>query len=206
MRWRSKALIGVALVLSASAGWALRPDVVETITDTVIVELPPTELLDRIDELQIENEGIRARLEGRELRAPSVIYKTDTVVGSPDTVFAALRIDAGGVATIAPLILGSDSIPGYRPEIWTGIDLSDCDDGLSVTGGTIVCDKARLGHLEAFLRLTGGHPLLPGTSDIFQASTGLLWTPSFRSTWAVEVAIDITGRVYLGLQKSVRIF
>ena len=203
MKWRSKALVGVAILLAASAGWALKPEVVNTIHDTVIVELPPTELLNRIDALQIESDGWRARFEGREERRPSVIYTTDTVVVAPDTVFAAFRIDAGGLATLAPLIR-ADSL--YAPQIWEGIDLSDCDEGFSIIAGKIVCDKARLGHLEAFLALSGGYPILGGTQDAFDASAGFQWTPSYRSTWNVELAIDVTGRAYLGLRKGVRIF
>jgi hypothetical protein len=203
MKWQSKAVVGVAIVLSASAGWALKPGVVKTIRDTVIVELPPTELLDEIEDLAIENRGIRARLEARELRAPSVIYTTDTVVPPPDTVIVSFRVDAGGVATLAPLIR-RDSL--YAPEIWSGINLSDCDEGFSIVNGNVVCDRARLGHVEAFLRLTGGAGLSGDSGDVFGASGGLQWTPSYRSGWAVQLGIDVTGRVYFGLQRGIRIF
>ena len=199
MKWQSKVVVGVAILLAASAGWALKPSAV-VVQDTVRVELPPTELLDRIDALQIESGGWRARFEGREERPPSVIY---TVRPPPDTVFAAVRVGAGGWATLAPFIR-ADSL--YTPEIWEGIDLSDCDEGFSISGGDIVCDKARLGHVQAFLRLTGGYTLPGAPTSPVGAATGLEWAPSYRSTWGVEVAIDVTGRVYVGLQKGLRIF
>lgn len=205
MKWQSKAILAVALILAASAGWALRPDVVRTIRDTVIVELPPTELLDRVEALRIENEGIRARLEAREERPPSVILRSDTVISPPDTVFAGLHVDAGGRATLAPLILETDSV-AYRPEVWQGIDVSDCDEGFSIVGGEIICDRARLGHLYGFLGLSGGQPLLGDSRDVFDATVGLLWRPSYRSGWAVEVAADVTGRVYVGVRREIRIF
>lgn len=179
-------VVAVGLLLALGRSSAPSPQVVAPKTDTV----PPAAMVASLEALRITNGGLMDRIRAHEARGPEIIVRTDTVVTPPDTVFRILNIDAAGRMAYGVLVR-RDSL--WAPEIHAGIDVSDCDHGLSVEGGLVVCDRARLGHAE--LRFTLGT----------ETAIGLGWTPSFRSTWDVFVGYD--GRGFVAqVSKGLRLF
>ena len=200
--------VAALLLLSFSVGYAVKPRWQVPLgpgrTDTVAAE----QLLHRIENLTLERDGLRARLESVQSRPPAVVVRTDTVVTPPDTVFLpVLRTTAAGRLTIPVLI--ADSLPGtYRPEVWRGFDTSDCDDGWSVQDGVLVCDRARLGHIGlgvASSFSTDFDTQRPAAFPLI-AEVGLYWTPSYRSTWEVSTSVGTDQRVRLTIRKLWRLF
>lgn len=192
-----KYLPTAALVLLALfAGYAAKPSGPKprlARTDTV----PPAQLLEDIESLRQDNLGLKERIAGWEATPPRIVVKTDTLVTAPDTVFYPyFRASHRGLLTIPVLV--SDSLPHYRPEIWRGFDISDCDDGWTVQDGQLLCNRPRLGHLWVGLDSN-----LNYQSDMVQlvATAGLYWRPTYRSGWDVYAAVGTDGRAYLGFRK-----
>jgi hypothetical protein len=155
----------------------------------------------------MERDGLRARLEAVESRGPRIVIRTDTVVQPPDTVFLPiLHASSRGRLTIPALV--ADTVDGYRPEIWQGFDTSDCDEGWTVQGGVLVCDRARFGHLSWGIEASFANPLLNQglTGEPLIAGLGVYWQPSYRSTWDVGATIGTDGRARLTIRKAWRWF
>lgn len=206
MKWQSKVVLAVALVLAVAAGWALKPGVVRTINMVETIDLPPTDFASLWLEGQREIGTLRGRIEGLQSRPPSVIQRTDTLFAPPEVCVAGIDVDAGGVATLPLLYLDSDSL-AYRPERHVGIDISNCDDGFSVTDGEVICDPARLGHLYLGVRLDAVYPIgLERESSPFSAGAGAYWRPSYRSKWEIGAWLETDQRLRIGLRRGIQIF
>jgi len=200
-------VVAALLVLSFSVGYAVKPDgrvgPGPDRTDTVSAARYQRMVLN----LQRERDGLRARLEAVESRGPRIITRTDTVVQPPDTVFLPIiSASARGKLTLPALI--ADTLDGYRPEIWQGFDVSDCDDGWSVQNGVLVCDRPRLGHLSWGLQVGFGMDFLSRTAvaDPVIAELGLWWQPTYRSTWDVGTSLGTDGRARLTVRKAWRLW
>lgn len=199
----------IALLLVAGAGaWLGRcsapaPELeLRTLTDTV--EIAPAALLRRVADLQLEADGLRSRLAGRERRAPRVIMRTDTVITAPDTVYAPFAVRSGELHV--PLLI--DTLGGRRIELHT-TDVADCDDGYSIGPAGVVCDRARFGHIDLYGSARIGVPLtmplgLEGAGLV--GELGLGWEPSFRSTLRLELAATTRGVAVIRLRKGWRLF
>lgn len=174
-----------------AAYWRSRAAAVEHEVERVTGEADG--LRDRVAQLQ-------TRVRGLESRAPDRIIVVDTVVVA-DTVVLYARLARSGVLEIAT---GIREPLGYRPEILSGVRLGDCDDGWLIRGQDVVCDRARLGHLTAFVR--AGAAWRPDGLLSGVGSAGLRWEPSFRSATAVEIAAQADGRVSLSGQAGWRVW
>lgn len=160
--------------------------VVVTEVDTVTVERYGA----LVEELRLERDGLRARLEGIEARPPRVITRVDTLVPAPDTVVRFLSVDPRGRLSVE-FLTARDSL--YAPELQRGIDVSDCDEGYTVQDGTVLCDRARFGHLYLGPRVSLDPALFAR------------WVPSYRSPWEFGVVRYRDRWGFYG-QRSVQIF
>lgn len=190
LSWTSVLAVIVALAIGAS----LPLNDPEPVQTTRYEYVTPQSMQELVRGLTIENAGLRARVEGVHRVEPVVVVQTDTVVMPPDTVLVAARMTAAGDLSLARLTK-ADTL--YAPSIATR-SLGNCDDGWSWSAGTFVCDPARFGHLYAFGELYAG--------NYAGAEGGLLWQPSYRSSWRVEVRAGSDGRFYLGVQRLWRFF
>lgn len=151
---------------------------------------------------------LRRTLEGRDTRRPATVTVYDTVVQlQHDTVTLALAVDSHGRLT-QTVALPADS-GGHRPADTAPIPVATCDDGFRVVGLAVECDRARAGHLVAFVGAglasePWGQGLPPPVRPHLAA--GLRWTPSFRSLWSVELRGDAEGRVVLAVRRGLRLF
>lgn len=184
----------IVAVMLLALGWAFgskdREPQVVTVRDTVAYRI----YAHRLDQARIETEGLRARLEDVEARPPRVVTHTDTLVMPPDTVIRFVGVDSRGSLSIDMLISVPDSNKVERaPEYHAGIDISDCDDGYAIQDGTVVCDRARLGHL--YLGINVGS----------ETWGGAWWEPSYRSPWNAYAGHTGTEWVF-GLRRGWRVF
>lgn len=177
-------LVALAVFVGKAWGGAGRSGDVVTRVDTVA----PADYQDQLRAFYMERDGLRARLEGIENRAPEVIVITDTVITPPDTVYSFVNVDSRGDLTMEVLAVtesGSvvpDSTPiRYRPALHTGIDISDCDDGWQIRGGAVTCNRARLGHLWIGPELSRS------------PSFSLWWKPNLRSPWEIAALYNGNG-------------
>ena len=186
----SNVIVGVILL---ALGWAFgskdTPPQIVTVRDTVALKV----YAQRLERARIETEGLRARLEDVQSRPPRTITHTDTLVLPPDTVFRFVTVDSRGSLSVDMLIQSGTNKVARAPELHAGMDVSDCDDGWAIQSGTVVCDRARLGHL--YLGLNTG-------TEIW---AGAWWEPSYRSPW--NVYVGHTGSEWVaGLRRGWRIF
>lgn len=173
-------ILAVAFVVGLWAAPGPGPAEIRTVLDTVA----PADLEARIEDAEIENDGLRARLEAIESRPPRTVLRTDTLYREipADTVFRVVTL-RGGVLVTAPLFR-RDSL--WAPELHE-TDVGDCDEGFSVGPSGVVCDRPRLGHV--YLGLT----TLPSVS--------LSWTPTYRSRWGILAGYEFDDRRwFLGAQ------
>lgn len=137
---------------------------------------------------------LRRRLEGVERRSPRTITVYDTVVDlRRDTVILTVQADAGGQLT---LDVATPDSGGHRPETHRGASLADCDEGWSIRGKDVICDRARLGHLRLFARagVAMAYPELAGAPRL---ELGARWVPNYRSGWAIEArATGLQGGMF----------
>lgn len=151
-------------------------------------------------------EKARRAAAGIERRTPARVVVYDTVVDlRRDTVILYAQQDARGRLTIGA---GVPDSAGHRPVEARGISIGDCDDGWSIRGTSVVCNRARLGHLSVIVR--GGVEVqaldYPALRPEPALATGLRWQPSYRSTWAVEATAEPSGRVKLQVERGFRLF
>lgn len=205
--FRAGYLIAAILLLGlgAWAGSCMAPDPPPAVvgqTDTV--EIPSTALLDLIDDLELERDGLRARLEGVEERPPRMVVRSDTVLAEcPAAVITAGRTDRGGILQLGRL----DQVPGgWSPTLERGVDLSDCDEGWSIGPGGVSCDPARAGHLVLYGAAAAAYPLVPGSDAGVVGEAGVSWEPSFRSTFRVDLYATTRGTAELRIRKGWRLF
>lgn len=164
----------------------------ETIYETVL----PREFQAILRSYVIDTHGLRARLEGVEELAPDTVIMTDTLVAPPDTVIRFATVDFGsGVIRTAPLFR-RDSL--YSPELRT-TSFGDCDEGLSIEGGRIVCDPAVLGHLAVGIAVGATRRWQDPLVEPF-AGAILRWTPSYRSPWAFSLMTDLDRTTLFGVR------
>lgn len=188
-------LVALAVFVGKAWGGAGRTVEVVTRVDTVA----PADYQDQLRAFYLERDGLRARLEGIESRAPEMIVITDTVITPPDTVLSFINVDSRGDLTLEVLTvtesggLVPDSTPfRYRPALYTGIDISDCDEGWQIRAGAVTCDRARLGHLWVGPELARS----PGVAA--------WWRPSYRSQW--EAGVSWSGSWDFSLRRGVRVW
>lgn len=196
-------VFGMVAAVAFGATFGPRDSVTHHVTQVDTVA--PAEFYRAVTELAIEKEGLRARLEGRESRRPSVVVRTDTVVTPPDTVYDALRVTAAGTLTTSSLIrVAPDSV---TPELAQGIPIGDCDEGLYVANGEVVCDRARFGHLHvlANVSLSAKQAEITFAPEV-SARSGAYWEPSYRSPWRVSLTYGIDQRLEIGVSRGVKIF
>lgn len=153
--------------------------------------------------------ALRARSEVR----PRQVVRYDTII-QPETVTIALSIDRRGqleqIRGTPPDGTTAPKMNGYTPERITA-DLSACDDGISIAGGRVVCDRPRLGHL--YLVATGGAALpwqnalgnpIPAVRPQLELATR--WVPSYRSLWSIELRVDSEGIAAVGVRRALQLF
>lgn len=160
-----------AALLLLAIGWQVGARAVEPVTVIVQDTVALSELERRLDAQRIRGDGLVAAMENRQVLAPDTIWVTDTLVSPPDTVFEFIRVNERGNLTASRFTIEGEL---YAPQITT-YNVSDCDEGFQLEGGTVICDKARWGHLY----------LLSSISPAY-ASAGLRWTPGYKSKWALE--------------------
>lgn len=174
------ALAGAVLVGRCSAPERTR---VELRVDTVAVAAPW--LMAQIDSLELQADGLRDRLAGRREVEPEVIYVAEETIPAPEACQLTVRIDGGRLA-VSPLIRVPET-GEYRARLLDGLDVTRCDDGLSVApDGTTVCDVPRFGHLA-----------LVGSGGLLNTEPwgwlGLEWTPYWRSAWRATAGARAWG-------------
>jgi len=216
---RSRAIL-VALVWGAALLlWLLLRLVAPRPAPDPVVEIREVDspaLLARITDLELEANGLRARLRGVERRAPEVIYRGTDPVTVPETVFVALAVDRKGVVSVGRMVeVGAvEGAVQARPELLAGIRASDCDDGLSYGAGGLVCDRARAGHLALVAGASAGwrmEPRWPPLRDeervpAIVGEAGLSWTPSYRSPLRIDLTAGTDQRVRIRMQTGLRLF
>lgn len=181
-------VVVAALILFAGKAWgeAGEPTVV-TEVDTVTTE----RYAGLVDELRLENNGLRARIEGIETRPPEVITRTDTLY-LPAVAHGTVRIEDGSLA-VEVMVLEADSLrPAYRPELHQGIDVSDCDEGYSIQDGEVICDRAQLGHLYV------------GPWLSLKPALAVWWEPSYRSPW--EAFVRYSDEWDFGIRRGIQLW
>jgi len=183
---------------------AAPPEIV-TVVDTV----PSVELLARVQALELDTASLRSRLRARETRQPETLTTGRDPIPAPEACTIGSAIDGRGRLTVAPIFAFPDSVgvvTQYLPEIRAGIDVSDCDDGVSIgADGTVVCDRPRLGHLDLVAVATLEYPLGPDAVTGYPG-LGLSWTPTYRSPWSVDAFIDVRPDVAFSLRVQRSVF
>lgn len=161
----------IVAVFLLATGWQVGARAGEPVTlvvqDTVALE----ELERRLEAQRIRGDGLMAALENRQARGPDTVWVTDTLVSPPDTVFEFIRLNERGNLTASRYTRDGEL---YAPQVTT-YNVSDCDEGFQLEGGTVICDKARFGHLYLLTALSSSY-----------AGAGLRWTPGYKSRWALE--------------------
>jgi hypothetical protein len=145
------------------------------------------QLSERLERERARVTGLRAQLEGLESRAPDTLYIVDTIVMPPDTVFETVTVRDGTL--VSSWITRLEE--GWSPRI-SVYTVRGCDEGYSLTGGTVVCDRARAGHLYATAELESG-----------RATLGLAWTRSNDSPWYFTFGYDGGWRVGVLYRKKI---
>jgi len=156
----------------ASRGTISQPSITVSTYDVL-------QLSERLKQERARVTGLRARLEGLESRAPDTVYIVDTIVTPVDTVFETVTVRDG--ALVSSWVARLEE--GWSPRV-SVYNVRGCDEGYSLTGGTVVCDRARAGHLYATAELESG-----------RAALGLAWTRSNDSPWYFTFRYDGGWRV-----------
>jgi len=182
--WLPWALLAAAFVAIALLSRDSDPP---SVPETVVRQVVPEEYQAILRTALIDNHGLRARLAGITEIEPDTVFMTDTLVAPPDTVIRTVTI-RDGVIRWAPLFR-ADSL--YVPEVRVA-SFGDCDDGLEIRGGRVICDPAVLGHLSLVAQLGATRDWLDPLV-VPMARAGLHWTPSYRSPWGVYVVAGTDG-------------
>jgi hypothetical protein len=150
-----------------------------------------------------ENSRLKAALKALEQRRPERVVVYDTIIDiRRDTVILGAQQDSHGRLTVD---LATPDSAGHRPETRTGIQLGDCDDGWTIRAGSVLCDRARFGHLSILAR--GGTAYDTGAGVLSPSlQAGIRWSQTFRGTWSAEATVDQTGIVRVGVEKQFRLW
>lgn len=175
--------IGIAVV-----GWLRDSETIKTVTQ--IIEVTPAEILQERDELRQSASGLRARIRGLENRVPAVVERADSVVSPPDAGFEIASVSAAGSLTLSTFDLRNATA-----EIQRDIFVGDCDDGFVIQPGSVICNRARLGHLYLY-----------GSASSEYGSAGAYWTPSYRSTLRISAGYTTDQRIEVRLTKGLKLF
>lgn len=211
-RWILTGAILLGLLLSGVAGAAIARAIGgdTEVVRTKIEKRPVQEVVQRMYDLAIENEGLRNRLRAREERQPERIIVSDTVVKRipADTVVTVLQVDGSGMLNYGAFSREFDSLPSYRPFVAENIDVSDCDDGFSFNSGNIVCDRPRFGHLYLYGMGTLSTPSFePSIPDNFiLGEIGFAWTPTYRSSLLLASTYGSDGRFRLRVSRGIQLW
>ena len=190
-------VVGALLLGRCTADVPPPPVITQTFVDTV----PPAQMMALIEHGALENSGLRAKLKGYESRQPNTIIRTDTFVTPPDTVLQLVRVE-GESLLVAPLVKDSAL---WRPELHR-FDVSRCDDGWSWKSGSLICDKARLGHLSLFGEASAeANPFGPPTPTA-EVHAGLAWQACYRCGTRVSLGTDQRGRASLTVRHEWKVF
>lgn len=183
--------------------------------DTVLVESPrmAQELQSLRDEHKkaLENlsglRGVINRLRGRSSPQAETLYvAVDSLykIKPQNLIYELVTVDSDGIAS-GTILNDPDSI-GYTPNIFAGMDLSKCDDALSIGPSGILCDRPRLGHFTPILSLSYQIPLQDFESRQFEFNrdrlnpgVGLSWKPYHRS-WFRASVLYYPVNSFLGVQ------
>lgn len=177
----------VAVVLIAfGVGYSVRKE--RVVTETVA--LTPQSFVERLESVQIENGRLRSIIEGLEARGPGKVYVVDTLFAPPDTVFLNFAVNDGEL-TVPRLVLETTEF--YRPSILT-YDVKNCDEGWSISGSQLICDKARLGHFSLFAEAVGLYPLG------YIGRAGIDWQLNYQSAWVAGLAVSSDERIELSVR------
>lgn len=181
------ALIVVAGLIAAAYALGRASAEPERVIVPDTVRVTPPELERRIEALEIERDGLRARLEGVYRTGPHTVVVTDTVYRELPAArcVVAARADGDGRVDVGRF----DAVPsGWTGTIDRQVDLGRCDDGWSIGPRGYTCDPARLGHLRLLLRGTAATSGLLGEA-------GLAWEPSYRSGTRLSLTYGTDGAV-----------
>lgn len=219
--WRGPALLFAGILLIApialrtcsSNPRPLAPAQVDTAAgDAFAAEL--AEAREQIETVRGERDGLRgrvatlqARVRGLEERTAEHITVYDTMI-DVRTVPVGLQssIDRRGQLTV---LVAVPTAGGHQPEQRERIDVADCDDGLTIVGADVICDRARLGHMSVYVSAGASAPFssLQERAQLRpHADIGVHWQPSFRSTWSVRLAAGTDGRVEVDVRRGIRIW
>jgi hypothetical protein len=157
-----------------------------------------------------ETSGLRAMLAARSEVTPREVQIVEVPVPVPDTVYQFVNINSRGVATLGRLsALEVTPQRGIEAtgEILKGLDLSGCDDGITITPSSVVCDRPRFGHLYFTGWVFGTvDPFSPTPSPGFLGIAGLEWEPLYRSQWSGIIGVSTDGLFRMGLKKRVELW
>ena len=144
---------------------------------------------------------LQAALRGQERRSAIRIVESGVVsreTVKSDTVFVATTMNAAGQLTTYGYAPDTDSTVLQTRTDWGSV--ASCDDGFVMEGSRILCNKARLGHLEIYV--SPGY--LQGVG--VQGSAGLTWSPSYRSPHRVQAGMCTDGALFVGAEVGIRVF
>lgn len=147
---------------------------------------------------------LQATIRGLEERRPERVVVYDTLIVA-DTVFLQAKINGAGQLTLIRAL--PDSAGLHRPERWSGVDVRDCDDGIVLLPSGVVCNRARFGHLSVLLRGAARSEAVWPIGDVrIRGEAGMRWTPSFRSSTALELVGTSSETIELRAETGVRVF
>lgn len=163
------------------------------VTRTDTVEVAPLALLQEMEDLQLENRGLVARIRGLEPWAPKTVTVADTIIPAcPAFVATGWPVESGEFAVGRMDAVQEDTAVGWRPSLPSGLDISDRDDGWSYGAAGLVCNRPRLGQLQLFAAGVAAVPFgaiakLDPQDAWILGEAGLIWKPTFQSAIRLEI-------------------
>lgn len=194
IRWAVAAvlLLGVVLLVRSCRSPAPPPVVLPDTATAAAYQSRIAQLEGELEAATGESDGLRGvvedlrnRLRGIEERTAGRVTVYDTVVTfETDTLQLAWSIEGGTLGIVGAVPVAG----GHQPVELQEIDVGDCDDGIRTVGLRVICDRPRFGHLSLIARgVLGAAPAWPLDSLTWRGEAGLRWTPSFRSSSALEL-------------------
>lgn len=143
----------------------------------------------------------RRTIEGLEMRPPERITVFDTIIDirSDTVLLPGIRITERVEVPVAV----PDST-GHRPEIQTISLPENCDEGITILATGVVCDAARLGHLNLGIGGQFAGAMTSAPSWVLEA--GAWWEPSYRSTKRISATIGSDGAFRIAISFGWRLF
>lgn len=146
----------------------------------VVKTISSPELTQRVADLELERDGLKAKLAGIAPRPPKIIYRDSVVYVTlpPSEVASHLAVSSSGQGSVEAYTRVNS---GWTRALAQGVDLRDCDQGFTWGPEGFTCNRAVLGHLS--MGLAAGYEYRAG----LVAKAGLSWRPSYRSPWRVDL-------------------